>query len=91
MEAKDLNPFVRSLRTRKMSYSGKSNPIDSMSFKLEDEEKRCCIYPDKIATRICHGCGGAYYCEEAFLEIHDRGHRKRHEYTFIEYNQTNEN
>jgi hypothetical protein len=51
----------------------------------------CSIYKDKVATRICHGCGGEYYCEEAFLEMHDRGHRKRHQYTFIEYGATNEN
>jgi hypothetical protein len=78
-ESVDTNPFVSSLAARQMLFRNPSS-IDTLQFKVLEEEVKCCQYPDKTATRFCMGCGGAFFSEEAFRELHDRGYRKRHLY-----------
>jgi hypothetical protein len=78
-ESVDTNPFVSSLAARQMLFRNPSS-IDTLQFKVLDEEVKCCQCSDRIATRFCMGCGDAVICEECFREMHDRGYRKRHLY-----------
>ena len=83
----DSNPFISSLRQRQMMFRDSS--IDKLEFSLFDQDKFCEICStessQKLATRVCKGCQDMLYCEDCFKDMHERGHRKRHPYNFIEY------
>ncbi len=63
----------------------KDSSIDKLQFSVMTEEQLCAICSNKVATRVCLGCNNTLHCESCFQETHDRGYRKRHIYSFIEY------